>query len=176
VSVEAIVGHGYVALGRIDGEAPPRTLAWTSMDGVAWQSNVIRPAQNEGGSIDLVSDSDGSVVVVAGNDPNAYAGLSADGAAWSFEWLPEGYTSSTAIDISPRAVVVVASQYIADGPTNSFVWVRNLPVGTWRTIDWRSHVDPGEDYGAAIGVAIGQSRTLILFSSGRILLSDGLLP
>jgi hypothetical protein len=175
-TVEAIVGRGYVALGRLDAEAPPRTLAWTSTDGVAWQSTVVRPAQNDGGGIGIFSDSDGSLVVVAGLDPDAYAGFSTDGTTWSFEWLPEGYVSATAIDISPQAVVVVASQYVPDGPTDSFIWVRDLQDGTWRAVDWHSQTALGVDYGVTIGVAIAPSHTLILFSGGQVLITDGPLP
>lgn len=173
VTVEAISGRGYLAVGRIDGEAPPRTLAWTSPDGESWQSSVIRPAQDQGGSLAIVSGSDGSLVMVAGVDPDLYAGWSIDGDAWSFESLPVAYADPTAIDVSPQAIVMVAFLYIADGPSDSYVWVRDLPGDTWRTVDWRSHVAPGEDFAGATGVATGPSGTLILFANGRVLLTDG---
>jgi hypothetical protein len=176
VTLEAIAGGGYLALGRLDNEAPPRTLGWTSPDGIAWQTNVIRPAQDAGGSLDLVSDSDASLVVLAGIDPDAYAAISTGGAAWSFESVPVAYADPTGIDISPQAIVMTAFLYVADGQSQSFVWVRDGPGPTWRNVEWQSNVPNAGDFAGTTGVAIGPANTLILFGNGRVLMTDGPLP
>lgn len=173
VTVEAIAGRGYVALGRLDGEAPPRTLGWTSPNGMAWEVHQVRPAQSDGGSLGLVSDSDGSLLVAAGLDPDAFAGLTADGVDWSFESLPVTYAEPSQIDISADRVVVVGFVFIADGQSYSYVWVRDRSNAGWRSVDWQSPTADASEYAVAVGAAVSPTQSLILFSSGRVLLTDG---
>jgi hypothetical protein len=174
-AIDSLGPNGYVALGFTE-RGRWQATAWTSRYGTAWDAHPVGPASDVG-YLHVDSDAESGQVGMVGTGREGYAAFSVDGTSWSIEPLDDTGTME-AIDLIGGTAVAVQNLFIADGPRDTYIWLRSTQDAVWQSVDWRDHVsstDQEQFESGASGIATSGARTAILFRSGTVLLMDGVL-
>lgn len=175
-----IVGDTYVAVGFPDRSGPP-LLGWSSTDGENWSREVIVP-EGVVQCLCVAVASNETEVAVLGVSDHAFVAIRSEDGAWRDGLLTDESSAAptTLVVLDDGTIIAGAHQYIADGPSTTFVWVRESASTTWRTVDWHAHRPgvPREEAnpGGMLSVATNGRQTLLMLRDGTVFLTSDPLP